>query len=215
MVIFFLILFIILVVYTTHIKIQIIEFQSKIQKYKLIRFYKYKVKLYLFGKIKYASITLTKDKINKTKNNKLVKKVLKKQNINIKKTLELFIKSKKDALGTENILKIESLNLILKIGTEFPTFTTFSTAILAILISNVLARTVQEFKKEKYYYKIMPYYLDKNFYDLSINCIISLKLAHIIKVIVLMKKRSDRNGRASNRRTHDDSYGQYPRYGRC
>ena len=64
-------------------------------------------------------------------------------------------------------------------------------------------------KKEHYNYTIEPIYQNKNIYKIQFNCIIQVKMVHIINVIYifLKKGRSDLNERTtSNRRSYGYSY---------
>ncbi len=59
---------------------------------------------------------------------------------------------------------------------------------------------------------MLPIYEDKNRIKLILNCIIQVKLVHIISIIYyVVKKRKEKRKyeRASNRRSYDYSYEQY------
>ena len=65
------------------------------------------------------------------------------------------------------------------------------------------------------FYDIKPIYKDKNLYEISLNCIIEVKMVHIINMIykIVKKRRSDKNERTSNRRAYDNSDEQFAKYG--
>jgi hypothetical protein len=75
---------------------------------------------------------------------------------------------------------------------------------MAIGLSNM----IKEFQKQKHKYTITPVYADKNIIKINLNCIIKIKMIHIICVLyILMKKRRvEKHERTSNRRTYDYSY---------
>ena len=77
-------------------------------------------------------------------------------------------------------------------------------AFVSIIISNILKIKVKKINKN-YYYIISPIYTGENIFKLNLNCIISLKIVHIINIIYMIfkKGRSDRYVRTSNRRSYD------------
>ena len=65
-----------------------------------------------------------------------------------------------------------------------------------------------------YNYVIKPLQTDRFYLKLSINCIIRIKIANIINMII--KNRSEeKNERTSNRSFNGNYHEQYTRYGRC
>ena len=195
----FLIIFIILII-TSTVKIEINE--KLIDSYKKIKELKYLVSIKLLNKIKIISFRITNDKIGKS--NKII-------NGGYKDAIRIL----KDVFSKKKI-KVEKLKLNLKLGTENSALTSYIIAFISSIISIFLARQIEDFSKNKYEYNIIPLYIDKNELKLSINCIISIKLVHIIYMIyVLMRKDDEKYGRTSNRRTYDNSHEQHKRYGRC
>ena len=62
-----------------------------------------------------------------------------------------------------------------------------------------------DYKKTNF--KIIPLYKYGNAINFRLNCIINVKLVHIIHIIyILSKKGMIKNERASNRRSYDYSY---------
>lgn len=56
-------------------------------------------------------------------------------------------------------------------------------------------------------FRIIPLYNFGNSIKFNLNCIISVKIVHIIYVIyILLKTRRRKNERTSNRRSYDYSY---------
>ena len=202
----FVIIFALLVVVFTQIKIEVQEFKvSNIDKIKLEYDYSVYIKLYAFGILKYFQAKIDKDKM---KNSKMFK------NLDIKKINNPFEKSK---ISIQNIKpKIERINLNVKVGSESVILTSVAVLLISTAVSYLLKYTVEKFDSKKQKFKIEPIYLNKNLVDLKINCIIKLKMVHIINVIyIVLKKRGELgNERTSNRRLDDDSYEQYSRYDR-
>ena len=61
------------------------------------------------------------------------------------------------------------------------------------------------YKKEKYEYKIKPIFGKQNFLKICIDCIINLKMVHIINIIYILKKKRSVNKydkRTSDRRAY-------------
>ena len=102
--------------------------------------------------------------------------------------------------------KISYLNLDANLGVISPVTTSFLVATIASIISIALPYLAKSLKKERYIYNIKPLYYNKNLYKINLNCIIEIKMVHIINIIyiiVKMKRRSDKNERTSNRRSYD------------
>ena len=103
---------------------------------------------------------------------------------------------------------VSLLNLELKIGTEDAILTSFIVFLISTGISILLPHVIKRYDKNKYKYLITPLYFQKNLYQIKLNCIIEIKLVHIINMIYIFikKRRSDKNERTSNRRPYDYSY---------
>ena len=165
--------------------------------------YEIDIKLHLFNFIKVLSIKIDKEKINKLN---LKDKI---QKINFKKLQKEVLpkKEQKEILRKLNI-ELKKFDLKLQIGTIDVIFTTAIVTLLASGIGIGLANIIKEYKKEKYNYEIYPIYQNKNLIKIQLNCIINLKMVHIISIIYLLlkKRRVEKDGRTSNRRAYDYSY---------
>ena len=105
--------------------------------------------------------------------------------------------------------KISHLKLDMQIGLESPVLTAFTVTTLSSIISIFLPYVATSEKKEQYEYVITPIYQNRNLYKIEFNCIIQVKMVHIINVIssILKKGRSDLNERTtSHRRSYGYSY---------
>lgn len=198
------VVFICVVIFST-IRIQFNNFtMSNINDDKniLSRNYKIIASVHLFNKIKWLSIKL---------NDKKIKKIYNKMNLEKMdlKTLQNDFKIKNLEYLKKLNLKISYLHLKFKIGTEDVVATSFVVAIISSIIGILLPHVVKKYEKDKYYYKIIPLYINKNVYEIKFDCIIEIKNVHIINIIyVFIKKRRDRKyeQRASNRRSYGYSY---------
>ena len=154
--------------------------------------------LYLFNKIKWISINLNDEKIKKTYSKMQLEKIdlknFKLEDLKIIKKIQP---------------KISYLNLKVKLGTGSPVVTALLASIFSSIIAIFLPYSAINLKKENYQYIIQPIYQNQNLYKINFNCIIQVKMVHIINVIYifLKKGRSDSNERTtSNRRAYGYSY---------
>ena len=104
--------------------------------------------------------------------------------------------------------EILKFKLNFKIGFEDVFLTTYAVPFISTLISFVLKLTTKNVnlqnKKREYYYKIEPIY-NENIINLRLNCIINVKIVHIINIIyifLIKKGRSDKYERTSYRRSY-------------
>lgn len=157
--------------------------------------------LYLFGKIRLAKINLNNDTFSKIKNKakfdfskfknlRRDRKMLK--NIKISKVL--------DILNPE----FQDTDLDLKLGTEEVMITVFAVT----FISTILGILFRSSNQKEVRFKVMPLYQFGNSINLHLNCIIKVKMVHIIHVIIYLIREGKviKNERTSNRRSYDYSY---------
>ena len=192
-------IFLVLLITFSTIRIQVENFEaSNIENMKKPKNYKIKIALYLFNKIKCIWISLDDKKIQK------ISQKSKWNEVDIKKYVDV-----KDIKLVKKLSpKISFLNLKVKLGTFDILTTTYLVAILSTFIAVLLPYTIKKYKKENYYYEILPVYSDKNLYEIKLNCIIEEKMVHIISIVyaLLKKRRVDKNERTSNRRSYAYSH---------
>ena len=155
---------------------------------------------YLFNKIKWLSL-----KLDETRIKNLYSKI-KLENLDLKKLEKDFNLEYFKLLGKA---EVRYFDLKAKLGLVSPISTAFLVSVFSAIISIWLPHVAVNFKKENYKYIIEPVYKNKNLYKIEFNCIIQVKMVHIINVIYLIVKkgRSDENGRTtSNRRPYGYSY---------
>ena len=105
---------------------------------------------------------------------------------------------------------LEKINLKIVLSLENAAINALSVGIISGIIANtigILHNKENKIKTENYYWKIIPMYENKNYLNVTLDCIISIKLIHIIYTIYknLLRKKGGKNGRTSNRRAYDYS----------
>lgn len=159
---------------TLHIQIKNLSISNT--KIKNKAEYQVQFALYLFNKIKWLWFNL---------NDKKAKKMYTKMQLekkDYKKTIKK-IKIKDLKQLTKLYPKISYLNANVNIGVIDPVVTSLLVSIIAILISVILPYLAKNIKQNTYTYKINPLYYNNNLYKINVNCIIEIKMVHIINVI--------------------------------
>ena len=146
--------------------------------------------IYFANKIKYIWFNL---------NSKRAKKIYSKvqlEKIDLKKFKKVFKLSDLKEL-TKLHLKILDLNLDMNIGTKSPLVTSFLVVTISNAISLLLPHLVNNLKDNRYFYNIKPLYYNKELYKINLDCIIEIKMVHIINVIyyIFLKKVRRKNER--------------------
>lgn len=159
--------------------------------------------IYFANKIKYIWFNL---------NSKRAKKIYSKvqlEKIDLKKFKKVFKLSDLKEL-TKLHLKISDLNLEMNIGTKGPLVTSFLVVTISNAISLLLPHLVNNLKDNRYFYNIKPLYYNKELYKINLDCIIEIKMVHIINVIyyIFLKKGRRENERSttSNRKSYAYSH---------
>ena len=216
---------------TTKVKIDIINlkyaratpknvFGKKSKSRKNIEFL-IKIKVYIFQKLPIISLKIDKDKMQKIEKKKRIQKLEKKLQAKFKLYgSEIFQNIKKwdkkivvDVINTaKNInAKITNLQLKINLGLEDVIATTFLIPIISTIITYWL-RGINLSPKDNNEYKIQPLYNMENSrsqINISLKCIIEVKMIHIINIMYIKKKRKRKESkhvRTSNRRSYDYSY---------
>lgn len=214
-VVFFIILFFILIILaivcsTIKIDVQRLKFSNGERK-NLQYDYLIFLELLFLNRIKIMKLTLTPQKLKALNEKVKINEKIQKINVkNIKKDLP--DKSEVKELGKKLDVRLEAFHFHLEIGTKDVIITSAIVAVFASLIGILLPKWVRRYCEEKYQYKIIPIYQNQNVIKLSLNCIIQVKVIHIINIIftfVKKRKESKKNERTSNRRSYDYSYEQY------
>ena len=78
-----------------------------------------------------------------------------------------------------------------------------TTMLIPILSSMIAIIFTKACNPNDCYYKVNPIYIDENIYKINLDCIISIKMIHIIIIMWnILRKRDDINDRTSNRRSY-------------
>ncbi len=178
--------FIIIVLST--IKFEIVDFELSNIIPITPKNYKIKLSFYLFGKIKIFSFKLNSERARKMYSKMNIEK------FDIEKGRK-FLTIKNIKILKKLITRLVDLDLELDLGLEDAILTTELITLISIVISNILPHIISKYIPNKYRYKIMPIYINKNAYYIKLNCIFQLKIVHIINIIYiyLKKGKSDKN----------------------
>ena len=158
--------------------------------------------LYLGNKIKWIWYRLNDKKVRKMYSKMQLEKLDFKKFIN-----DFKVKDLKELPKLQP--KISYLNLDANLGVISPVTTSFLVATIASIISIALPYLAKSLKKERYIYNIKPLYYNKNLYKINLNCIIEIKMVHIINIIfIFIKKGRKKNEQSttSNRKPYAYSY---------
>jgi len=186
-------------------------FNSENKKNNKLQNYLFCIRLKLLDKITWFKIEIDKKKMKKIENSKIFKSRIFNKINEYEHIRDIILKNRKEIFKKDNIeyikgieSKIKQLNLNMELCTSDSIFTSFSVAIFASILSLLLAKNVEKFESNKYRYIITPKYEQKPSIKIKLNCIISIKIVHIMNVIyMLIKKRSvEYDERTSNRRPY-------------
>lgn len=182
-------LFLNLLLFTTiQIKINKLEI-STIQK--LIPKYQIQLKLYLYKKINYLKINITPTRIKR----KTIQKNFNKLKIKIQKNKNNFdMRIIKEIKNLKPELK--TINLKLSLGLEDASKTAICTGTLSSIIAfffGILSTTKSNLEESQTNWKIIPIYQNKNLLNIDLNCIINIKLIHIIYTIYKFSNKKQPN----------------------
>lgn len=164
--------------------------------------------VFIFNKIKILSFRISDSNIKKLKMNNFVKK-----NISKLKTLNKMQRKSQRKTALEFIKEIikqvslNKINLKICVDTESIMLTSYIVGAISTIIPNWLQSHIKEYKKEKYLFNITTPYKLKNSIHIEISSIISIKLVHIINMLI--KMGGIKYERTSYRRFNAKCYGKY------
>jgi len=162
--------------------------------------YKIIFKIIIFNKIPILKFILNNEKLVLERNKIINKKISKEEEKYFKN------KIKKELFKHLSDIRINKLNLKIKIGTENAFFTSMIIPIISSIISTILMKKITNVEKQKYI--VEPIYLNQNLLEILISGIFEIKLIHIISIIYILTKKEGvkKNERTSNRRSYDYGY---------
>lgn len=170
--------------------------------------YRGKLGLYFLGKIKLFSI-----KINDNKTKKILEKDYIKDKIKTAKKLNKYQSKEKIDIAKKTLknlikeIKIKTFNLKICIDTKNVILTSYLVAVISAIIPNIIRNNIEKFNSENHSFEVSPLYKDQNYIYVKFNCIISIKVVHIINMFKVMGGK--KNERSSNRGFNVNCYGKY------
>ena len=138
--------------------------------------------------------------------------------LNIKSKIKPKLDVKNASLNLIKNVIIKNLNTEIIIDVNNAEILAYITALISTIIPNIIRKHVSNYNKEKFSYIIKPLFNNTNSYYIKLNCILSIKLVHIINAFISMlktKKRREKNERSSNRRFNAYCNGKYKEHDRC
>lgn len=173
---------------------RISNFDKGIKKRKIEKDFLIYIELHLFGKIKVARIRLKEELFQN------LKRQAEKEDISrdVKKLKEINIKEIIKKLK----IKTEELNLEAQIGIE----DVILTSSVVTIISVALGIALRNLNHDKLYYNVMPVYQFGNIINVKFDCIVSVKVIHIIKVGYMLLKEKKINKDKVQRALYNYSY---------
>ncbi len=210
LIILFLISLIFLMLCLSDLEIEInkLYFDTHNKKHEKLKDYLFYIRLKLFDKITWVKIKIDNKKVNKIKKSKVLNSKIFdkfKTSYNVK---DIILKNKKDIFSM-NIIKeldieIKQLDLEIELSIVDAILTSLSVPVISSIISIILSKNINKYNRNKYHYKITPLYEYKPALKIKLNCIINIKIVHIMNIIyILTKKRSvEYDKRTSNRRAY-------------
>ncbi len=214
-IVFFTLIFVMLAIVsiifsTLNIQIQKLYFSNQNLK-KMKWDYLVFLELSLFGMIKIIKLRIDPDRVARMIRKFKVKEKMQEMDF---KQMKQDLPDKKEQIEIIKRLKInlEEFHFVLELGTKDVLITSAMIAFLSSILGIAIARVIKKYQEEKYEYKMIPVYQNKNIINLNANCIIQVKMVHIIGIIfTLVRKRKEKqkHERTSNRRSYDYSYEQY------
>lgn len=196
--VFFILLIICLLIISLRFEIEIENFEYSNYEKQIPDNFKVKFRIFLINKLKILELKLNKEKMKKIYSKQKLEK------IDTKKMMRKLPKSNKEKIKILEMLKLKKIKLYIEIGTEEIMLTTMIIPILSSLFSVIFSMICN---KNDCYYKVNPIYIDENIYKINLDCIISIKMIHIIVIMwKILRKRVDTNERTSNRRSYAYRY---------
>ena len=189
LIIFSIILFLLLILMSINVKIEIENLKFTAPKIKgkyTNKESKILLKIYILKKIKIAEINLKKINLNNEK---------------FKNKIQSQIKQEKFNINAINFLKnnnyiLEKMNLKIIVGTEDAAITAIGVGIIASLISIFFHNKIFDINKQKY--EVLPIYENKSILKIEFDGIFTFKIDNIIGMAKYLKRRVDKNDRTSN-----------------
>lgn len=193
LIIFSIIFFLLLILMSINVKIEIENLKfivPKINGRYTNKDSKILLKIYILKKIKIAEINLKKINLNNEKFKNKIQSQIKQEKFNIN-AINFF---------KNNNYILEKMNLKIIVGTEDAAITAIAVGIISSLISIFFHNKIFDINKQKY--EVLPIYENKSILKIEFDGIFTFKIANIIDMAKYLKRRVDKNDRTSNRRAY-------------
>ena len=193
LIIFSIIFFILLILMSINVKIEIENLKfivPKINGRYTNKDSKILLKIYILKNIKITEINLKKINLNNEKFKNKIQSQIKQEKFNIN-AINFF---------KNNNYILEKMNLKIIVGTEDAAITAIGVGIIASLISIFFHNKIFDINKQKY--EVLPIYENKSILKIEFDGIFTFKIANIIGMAKYLKRRVDKNDRTSNRRAY-------------
>ena len=202
---------------TLEIEVENFVFDSNNKRSKKLEDYLIYIKLKFVNKITWLKIKIDYKKIKKYKlfNNKILKKLINFKDMVSKNQKEIFKREIPEGVANyissnylkyikELDIKLKKIHLDMKINVLDAMFTSLIVPLISTFLSIIVANTMEKYNNEDCKYIISPIYSEKMEAIINLNCIINVKIVHIINIVyMLFKKRSvNYDERTSNRRAY-------------
>ena len=203
----FILLIIILMIFTLSIKIDVVNFFFTTQiKSSLNKTYEICITLYVFGKVPLFKFNLNRKNVRRILKNKRIKKMMNKQQMKILENKKDICKQILEGLKSVKI-DLEKMNLRISIGTENASITALIIPIISTFLSIFLSNKVKKYN-DKQIFSIIPVYINKNLINIEFSGILEIRLINILSLIykVNNKKIISKYGNEADRESYDYGY---------
>lgn len=158
--------------------------------------YKIIISMHLFNKVKWFSIKLDNNKIQKISHKMHLERIDIKQ-------LEKDVKFSDIKEIVHIKPKIAELDLKIKVGIEDVLLTTYLIPIIATIISIVLSTSAKQDNLEKIQYEVKPIYGKQNLFEIKLDTILEIKLLNLLnsvyKIYVTRKNEKSKMEKQENK----------------
>ena len=195
-------LFLIIGLLFSNFKINLINLEINTKNKKKIK-YKLNFEIYLFYFMKIVIFSCNENNIKFFTRKLQYKKIIQRLKINNKlnKQIKNYFEFK------DIIVNLEKINFDCKVGIGNSIITGYIVTLLSIAISFFINKAAIKINSKLHKFKILPIYLDDLILQLNLEGIISIKMIHILYVIIKQKIRRKKNERTSNRRSYANGNG--------
>jgi len=190
----FLISFITFVIALSYVEIEVkkFKFNSNYKKDKRVEDYLIYMRFKFLNKITWMKLEYKKTNKNKIFNHKMINKVIDFKDVLRIKYLKILNP------------RVQKIDLNLKVDVLDTVTTSLGVGIVSAVLSIILVNRIDNYNSKDYNYRITPIYGEKPQIIITLNCIFTVKMVHIINIVyMLFKKRSVKyDERTSDRRTY-------------